>query len=180
MKNKNYIQNIRTLINSNLLFLDLLNKNGNLTKQNPSKPLFTYLSVLEYIKNIKQLIRLLQFLRNQRVSILYLESNNKIFEEILNSIKKKNSKIFLRFFNLFLFKPKWLKDIEKFPKLYIYANQNSFTNNYFKFLFLNKFYIVNSVNSNYDKTNLGFYKFHNNLTEIKKIFFFLLILKKNI
>jgi len=184
MKTKYYIKNIKSIINFNLLNLESLRSTStrfNLIKSNSA---ISFLDPLEFIKNIKQSIRLLQFLRNQKSSAIYLESDNFIFKEILSLIDNKNLKVTLNILNSFLGESNLVereqKRLKKISHLYLYASQNLFTSKYFKNLFEKNFFLIASVNSNFENNNLGFYKFYNDLYQINKIFFLVLLLKKNL
>lgn len=172
MKKQIYLQNIKFLINSNFLFLESLNDKS---KRKNNEVKFSFLDISQYLKNIKQLTRTLQFLRNQTNSSLYLEKDI----ELIYLIKKK-SKISLKTFNKFLFGVNKKESSDKASKFYLSTSEFSFKDKYFKFLFFHKLYMITSINSNFEKYHLGTYKFYNDLTEIKKQMFFLLILKRNI
>ena len=181
---KYYIKSIKNIINYNLLNLEpkyITQDRFNLFKVNSN---CSFLDPIEFIKNIKQFIRLLQFLRNQNASKIYLESDNSTFKDLLLLTDGNNSKVSLNVLNSFLNESNLIKRKEKcFKKishLYLYANRNSFTSKYFKNLFEKNLFLITSVNSNFENNNLGFYKLYNDLHEINKIFFLVLLFKKNL
>ena len=91
MQKKKIEQNIQTLIKLNLLNLDFINKSLKIKDSN-----IQILDPLVFIRNIKQFIRLLQFLKNQNKSLLYIDLyDNDIFATIISTIllKKKKTKI---------------------------------------------------------------------------------------
>lgn len=176
-QNRNSEQNIKYLIKSNLLHLDsIYNLNGS---KNSAK---NTLDPLAFLKNVKQFIRLLQFLRHQKKPLLYLNTNDNSFITVslpLISSKKKKVNVFFINQNLNKFKitNKNYK-LKKTSAIYLYLNSDSFTPNFFRSLFLKNFFMIYSINSNKDINSLGFYKFFINLNEIKKIFFFSVLLNK--
>ena len=181
MKNKISFETIKSLINSNLLLSKDIHKT--LKKTDKKNLNLKYLDPIEFIKNIKQFLRILQFLKNQTKSKLYLETDNFIFKETLSLIKNRNSKISLEFVDNFL-KGKDLNKrsyrIKKTTHLFLYLNQNVFTSNYFKQLFLKRLFLIQSINSKSSLNNLGFYKIYSHVDDVKTIFFFILLLKKNL
>jgi len=167
-------QNIKTLIKSNLLNLEIIDKSSKFKKLNTQ-----ILDPLVFIRNIKQFIRLLQFLKNQQKSLLYIDlHDNDVFATLVSTILLKKKKTKIHLVNQSVNKHK-IKKLKKISKLYLYVNPNSFNSNFFKFLFFNKMYMVYSFNlDSSNNGHLGYYKFYTNLNEIKKIFFFSILLKK--
>lgn len=184
MNNKYYIKNIKNIVNYNLLNLESSHTTEarfNLIKSDSN---YSFLDPIEFIKNTKQFIRLLQFLRNQESSKIYLESDNSTFKDLLLLIGNNKSKVELNILNSFLNESNLIqrhqKRFKKISHLYLYASQNSFTLKYFKNLFEKNFFLVISANSNFENNNLGFYKLYNDLHEMNKIFFLVLLFKKNL
>jgi len=182
---KNYTNSIKTLINSNLLFINEFNKTSKKKSSLNLNSNLKYLDPLEFIKNVKQFTRLLQFIQNQRNSTLYLDSENVLLKETLELFKfdrkEQNS---IHFIDDFLKSSKSISDKfcskKRKSYLFLYINQNSFTSNYFKMLFTKGFYLAHSINSTFTKNNIGYYKLHSDINEIKTIFFLILVLKKNL
>lgn len=176
MKKQTYLRNIKFLINSNLLSLENLDDLSKKSRKQNSANKIKILNVSEYLKSVKQFVRILQFLRNQKKSLLYLEEDM----ELIFLIKKRNPKISLKTFSKHLFGVKKKDDSNEISKLYLSTTEFSVNDQYLKFLFFHKLYIISSINPNPEKNYLGTYKFHNDLTKIRKQMFFLLLLRKNI
>ena len=181
MKNKVCFNTMKFLINSNLLLSKDIHKiSRNLKKKTLN---LDYLDPIEFIKNIKQFLRIVQFLKNQTKAKLYLETDNFIFKESLSIIENKNSKLSLEFVDSFLKSRDLGKNsyrIKRTTHLFLYLNQNFFTSSYFKQLFLRRLFLIQSINSKYSLSNLGFYKIYSHIDDPKTIFFFILLLKKNL
>ncbi len=172
------LQNIESLIKFNLLTVNPTFNLENI-KNNHSQ----LLNPLIFITNLKQVIRVLQFLKNQKNYNFYINTMDNNFSSIANFLfffKKKQyagnlfvnqSKYKYRFSNISSFK-------NKRPCLYLYVNDYSFTPQVFKSFFLKKFFMIYSINTNKDISFLGYYKFYGNLDEIKKVLFFSSLLKK--
>jgi hypothetical protein len=179
MKNKIYSETVKFLINSNLLLF----KGTDKVLKDINKKNLNYLDPIEFIKNIKQFLRILQFLKNQTKSKLYLETDNFLFKETLLLIKSRKLRRSLEFVDNFL-KSKDLNKrmyrTKKTSHLFLYLNQNFFTSNYFKQLFLKRLFLIQCINSKYSLNNLGFYKIYSHIDDAKAIFFFILLLKKNL
>ncbi len=178
LRKKNYEQNIKQLIKSNLLNLDFIYNFDSSKKVNNN-----ILDPLVFIKSIKQLIRVLQFLKQQKNPYLYLDTHDNDFIETVISLMslKKKKKVTLFFLNQFPLKYKVTNKNYKVRKtsiLYLYLNSESFKPNYFRSLFLKSIFMIYSVNGNINSNNLGYYKFFLDLNEIKKIFFMSILLKK--
>ena len=174
-KNK-YINTIKTLISSNLLFFKTSTKTKSFFNLN-------YLDPLQFIKNLKQLIRILQFLKNQINPRLYLQSDNFLFDEILSSILFENRKTNIYFMDVFLktsTKENKLSRSKKKTSLFLYLNKSTFTPNYFRLLFQKGFILNQSINTNFSRNSLGFYKCYADINDLKTNFFFILLLKKNL
>lgn len=181
MKNKICFDTIKFLINSNLLLSKDVHKTSR--KTHTKNLNLDYLDPIEFIKNIKQFLRIVQFLKNQTTAKLYLETDNFIFKETLSIIKNENSKLSLEFVDSFLKSRDLHKSsyrIKRTTHLFLYLNQNFFTSNYFKQLFLKRLFLIQSINSKYSLSNLGFYKIYSHIDDSKTIFFFILLLKKNL
>ena len=166
-KTKIYIKLIKRLINLNLLIINPLFGISN--RYTLAKLNFIFINPFEYIKNIKEFIRSLQFLKHRRFSYLYFEADKEKYEDILALLKSNTS--------TFKNKMKYIDIIRKkknpnHSAVYFYLRQNIFTSDYFKNLFKKYFYLVYSVNLNFEKNRLGFYKFYADLDETKKMIFF--------
>jgi hypothetical protein len=166
-KTKIYIKLIKRLINLNLLIINPLFNISN--RYTLAKLNFIFINPFEYIKNIKEFIRSLQFLNYHRFSYLYLETDKEKYEEILFLLNYNTSKLKDKIKHVDIIQK---KKISNYSSVYFYLRQNIFTSDYFKNLFKNYFYMVYSVNLNFEKNRLGFYRFYTDLDETKKMIFF--------
>ncbi len=98
LKKKNYIFNIKSLINSNLLLINLYSNSFKNKKKLQNS--FFFLEPLDYIKNLKQTIRVLQFLKNQKNSYIYIDIMDAPLKTFLIlNLKKKKKKKNISFFS---------------------------------------------------------------------------------
>ena len=170
-KTKIYIKLIKRLINLNLLIINPLYDVSN--KFNLAKLNLIFINPFDYVKMVKQFIRSLQFLHYSQFSSLYLELDTSKFEYFIAKLKQNNRKAY---------KIKYLDTIRKkknfvYSVVYMYLKQNIFSSEYFKVLFKKQFYIVYSINPNFEKNKQGFYKFYTDFDEIKKLIFLISLIK---
>ncbi len=163
---------LKTIISTNLLLIQPLFNISNRFFFTKFRFNLLYLEPLEFIKTIKQLIRGFQVLQYQKNSTLYLESSTVNLELLVTLIKF--NKLKFRFTPVEIVKKEKLKDMYV---LYLYSRTLSFTSNYFENLFKKKFYLIFSMNSNFEKSNLGFYKIYSELEEFQKTIFLISLLK---
>jgi hypothetical protein len=184
LKKKIYIFNIKSLINSNLLLIKTYNKNLKTNEVSKLSNSLFFLEPLNYLQNLKQTVRILQFLKNKKSSYLYIDIMDSFFKQILTSIftVKKKSNI-----SLYLIKSYYRKrtneQLERNKKnceFYWFLNENSFSIKFVKYLFLQKIFLIQSINSNFEFNDLNTYKFYNDLNHLKNFFFLMLFLKKNL
>ena len=175
MKKKSYnkrlkksILLIKNIVNSNLLFM---NPKFNIsTSYSTAKFNLIFINPFEFIKNIKQLIRGLQYLQKKRNSKLYIEGDE-YSEDFLVFLD------LLDFDSKFMYLTKLCKNKRKFfSAIYIYLKQDIFTSTNLKFLFKKEYFLTYSINSNFEKVNSGFYKFYVELDEIEKFIFMISII----
>ena len=69
---------------------------------------------------------------------------------------------------------------KKKTSLFLYLNKSTFTPNYFRLLFQKGFILNQSINTNFSRNSLGFYKCYADINDLKTNFFFILLLKKNL
>jgi hypothetical protein len=183
-KKKLYIFNIKSLINSNLLIIKVRNQRFSHKQQIKSQNLFFFLEPLEYIKNLKQTIRLLQFLKNKKNSYLYIDLMDVVLKQLLITLFKidKKPKVSIFLIKSYYQKPigEQLKTFKKNSEFYLFLNENSLRSGFIKYLFLQKIYLIKSINSNFEFNDLNYYKFYSDLNYLKNFFFLVLLLKKNL
>jgi hypothetical protein len=169
MKNKIQIKSVKLLLNSNLLIFKQTSKNDYTSK---------YLDPIEFFKNLKQFIRILQFLKNCKHGNLYLEADNFTFKEIFSVVKFNRPKITLKTLDS-VFKNEELEK-ENSVSLVLHLTEKNYRSNFVKQLFLKQLFLLQFINCNYNKNDLGFYKMYNSVSDLKKNLFFILLLKKNL
>jgi hypothetical protein len=118
-----------------------------------------------FIKNIKQLLRLLQYLKGRKKSKLYIHTT-KVSDDFLLFSKKLEVESKIKFFT------KLNKKKRKFfSAAYLYLKEEFFMPNSIKKIFEKDFLLICSINSNFEKTRNNFYKFYIQIDEIKKMIF---------
>jgi hypothetical protein len=174
---------LKSLINSEFLLLDQKLKTNLRTiksfkKTKYSTSSLTFLDPLETTKTVKQLIRMLQYLKKQNSSFLHLIVEN-----------KQNLELAQNFFKTFPINLPVLID-ENLPTKNISSStlQMLFLLNFslnnretlFKRIFDKNIFLINKVNSKLEKNNWSTYKIYNDLSDFKKIIFLLVIIQKTL
>jgi len=176
-KNLNFFY---SLINSDFLILEKnYNKKenrylkSNLKLLNKKKNLFSLLNYFELIKMLKQFIRILQFFKNSKNPLFFLDSNNKQFSKIITFFTEKYDFIL----------PIQLKKNSLFENkasafiLSVDKNVLDYKNNLKKLVYSNIFIII-QINSFLKNLNNGSYKIFNTFDTLKKLIFLLVLVKK--
>jgi hypothetical protein len=174
--NKNLF--LKSLIESDFLFLEqkarpqlkVLNSFSKINKNSG----WTFIDPVETTKNLKQLIRTLRFLKNQDSNFLHCLVENKQYLDIIQTFLQSVS----------LAAPVSVK--ETLPTknlsqstLQVLILLNFSLNNketFLKRLFDKNIFLINKINSKIEKNNWGTYKIYNDLTDVKKIIFLLVII----
>jgi len=175
MKKKSYnkrlkksISLIKNIVDSSLLFMNP--KFNIFTSYSTAKFNLIFINPLEFIKNIKQLIRGLQYLEKKRHSRLYIEGDE-YTEDFLDVLD------LLDFGSKIEYLTKLCKKKTRFfSAIYIYLKQDIFTSTNLKFLFKKEHFLTYSMNSSFETVNSGFYKFYVELDEIEKFIFMAVII----
>jgi hypothetical protein len=134
------------------------------------------LDLQELIKNLKQTVRLLQFVRSKDLNQIYICSSNKQHLNLLGSELdgfQKKGKVTVG---------------SRLEKVYPVSNssqlllllENTLGNKkrIFKKLFEDKIYLVNKVNSKIESNSWGTYKIYNDLQDFKKLIFLIAVLRQ--
>jgi|LauGreSuBDMM15SN_2_FD.fasta_scaffold37019_4 hypothetical protein len=174
--NKNLF--LKSLIESDFLFLEqkarpqlkVLNSFSKINKNSG----WTFIDPVETTKNLKQLIRTLRFLKNQDSNFLHCLVENKQYLDIIQTFLQSVS----------LATPVSVKDTLPTKNLSQNTLQvlillNFSLNNketFLKRLFDKNIFLINKINSKIEKNNWGTYKIYNDLTDVKKIIFLLVII----
>jgi len=173
---------LKSLIESDFLLVDQKSKKDlrhikSFNKNKDSSLLF--LDPLETVKTVKQLIRLLQFLKKQNSSVLHLVVENKQYLELAEIFFKPTQTNSL---------PVLVK--ENLPSKSFSSNTlqllillNFSLNNKettFKRIFDKNIFLINKINAKFEKNNWGTYKIYNDLSDFKKLVFLLIIIQQTL
>jgi hypothetical protein len=174
--NKNLF--LKSLIESDFLFLEqkarpqlkVLNSFSKINKNSG----WTFIDPVETTKTLKQLVRTLRFLKSQDSNFLHCLVENKQYLAIIQTFLQSVS----------LATPVSVK--ETLPTknlsqstLQVLILLNFSLNNketFLKRLFDKNIFLINKINSKIEKNNWGTYKIYNDLTDVKKIIFLLVII----
>ena len=130
------------------------------------------LNLIELNKEIKQFIRLLQFLIDTKAPLYIIVENKYTSVFINNFFENFPTKIDV------IVQINIVKKTQKAGLLLILEESNVLKKDVlFKKLFRNDFFLVNKVNRCLEKEFLGFYKIFNDVTEIKKLAFILNLIR---
>lgn len=169
-----------SLINSDFLILEKKNKlkknrflKSNLKLLNNKKNSFSLLNYFELLKTLKQFVRILQFFKNTKNPLLLMDFNNKQFLKI--------SDLFFQKHNFILpieFKKNASFSSQKSPFV-LFLDKNFLNNkNTLKNLVYANIFIIIQINSFVTNLNSSSYKIFNSFNTIKKLVFLLVLLKK--
>ena len=168
------------MINSDFLILEKKNKlkknrflKSNLKLLNNKKNSFSLLNYFELLKTLKQFVRILQFFKNTKNPLLLMDFNNKQFLKI--------SDLFFQKHNFILpveFKKNASFSSQKSPFV-LFLDKNFLNNkNTLKKLFYANIFIIIQINSFVTNLNSSSYKIFNSFNTIKKLVFLMVLLKK--
>jgi hypothetical protein len=169
-----------SLINSDFLILEKKNKlkknrflKSNLKLLNNKKNSFSLLNYFELLKTLKQFVRILQFFKNTKNPLLLMDFNNKQFLKI--------SDLFFQKHNFMLpieFKKNASFSSQKSPFV-LFLDKNFLNNkNTLKKLVYANIFIIIQINSFVTNLNSSSYKIFNSFNTIKKLVFLMVLLKK--
>ena len=130
------------------------------------------LNLMELNKEIKQFIRLLQFLIEMKAPLYIIVENKHIVTFINNFFENFPTKINV------VVQTNIVRKTQKAGLILILEESSLIKNEVlFKKMFRNEFFLVNKVNFRTEKEFLGIYKIFNQITEIKKLVFILTIIR---
>lgn len=136
------------------------------------------LDIFELIKNIKQFVRIIQFLKRQNHKDMYVCSSNKHALGILNKCLKGNSnQDFIQIQNNFA---KIKGKLDSIQSLLVLEEPLNSHHNVFKKLFEKNILVVNKINSISEQNNYGTYKMYNEILDFKKLIFLIVLIKQTI
>lgn len=180
LKKKNSLSFFYSLINSDFLLLEkknLIKKNrflkSNLKLLNNKKSSFSLLNYFELIKTLKQFIRILQFFKNTKNPLLLLDFNNKQFSKISDLFFQKQNSI------LPIQLKKKASFLNKSSPFVLFLDKNFLKNkNAIKKLVYSNVFIIVQINSFVNSLNSSSYKIFNSFNTLKKLIFLIVLLKK--
>lgn len=156
-------------INSNSRFLKI---GVSLKKEE----MLSVLDIFELIKNLKQFVRVIQFLKRQDSKNMYICSSNKQILSILNKyLEESEIKNFLKIQSNFA---KIENKHNSVQSLLILEEPLNAHKNVFKKLFEKNILIVNKINSIIEQNNYGTYKIYNEIIDFKKMIFLIILIKQ--
>jgi hypothetical protein len=177
---------INTNLFKNIIETDFLLVSGKLKKNlrylksgviSSSDKNVTYsLEIFELIKSIKQLVRLIQFLKNQSNSNLFICSSNKQVIGLINSLLQENPSLLS--INVLLGLTKIKGNLKVEQALLLLDEPLVQHNKIFKKLFEENILLVSKINSKTEANNYGTYKMYNDISDFKKLVFLILLINQ--
>lgn len=136
------------------------------------------LDLFELSKNLKQFVRIIHFLRRQDSKNMYVCSSNKQILGILNKYLEENKdKEFIKVQSNFA---KINGKFDSVQSLLILEEPLISHNNVFKKLFEKNILVVNKINSILENNNYGTYKIYNEILDLKKLIFLIVLIKQTV
>jgi hypothetical protein len=136
---------------------------------------YAHLNLLSLNKNLKQLLRALQYLKQKKSATLTIYCQDLFFNEMLTKMIKTSKfcrKIFIR---------KSLKNI-KLPRskrnLLLLLDVEFTDFSCLKQFYQHNFFLINKINTQNELRNFGSYKIFNEIKELKKVIFLIVLIKK--
>ena len=170
---KNLIESDFSIIN----FDNNISKNhvNSILKLDKKNSIFS-LELFQLTKDLKQFIRILQFLKSKKNKHIYVYIDKiqlELFQKTINELfLKKNFTIKSDSF----YKEDFYKNIKSIRLLLMlkdFLNKNLLN----KFL-ENNVFLINSINSSLEKKSINTYKIYNKLNDFKKIIFLVILINK--
>lgn len=136
------------------------------------------LDMFELAKNIKQFVRIIQFLKRQNSKNMHVCSSNKQILGILNKyLEEHKEEDFIKVQSNFT---KINGKLDSIQSLLVLEEPLISHNNVFKKLFEKNILIVNKINSILEPNNYGTYKIYNDILDFKKLIFLIVLIKQTI
>lgn len=154
-----------------------LNKNNSFINHNISaKTVMQSLNFYDLIKSIKQLIRLLHFLKQNKLHCIYIKVDNKYHYYLLKQflISYPCPHLNIKIQDTLSFKPQRAKTLSFL--ILLENNQSLLDKNLFKRLYNNNIFLINKINSKVEYNNGGTYKIYNDLLDFKKVIFLITLI----
>lgn len=134
------------------------------------------LDLFQLTKTLKQFIRALQFIKARKKRHLHILIENQQYVELLQ--------LFLNEKNIncsFSVKSNLVgeKEFQSFSQLFVMLDSTLKNNkNIFRRFFESNIFLVQKINSSFEKQNWGTYKIYNNVVDYKKILFLIILIHK--
>ena len=138
--------------------------------KNNNKLYHYFLNMLELIKNLKQIIRILQFIKKR--NRLNLKFKRTYSLEFLSFLLEKNKNIV----NKIYFNKKEYINLEKSLQFYCFVDFE-ISQDLSKKLLHNDKFLIAEINTSFKQEDIGVYKLFNNFKNFQKIVFFAILLK---
>lgn len=173
----------KSLIESDFILLNnSLNKSNHYIQHETSLVLnqkICALNVLQLVKSIKQLIRLIQFLKKQKNPCLHIIVENKQHFFLLKQYFNDHPVNFnINLQNSLLLKK---KNSDSTQMLFSFEQEYSVNNiKTLKRLFSDNIFLIQKINSKIEANNWGVYKIFNELFDFKKIIFLIILLEQSL
>ena len=177
--NNNKIKNLllKSVVNSDFVFLEsFTNKDLRHIKYklNSQGLKVSSLDLFETLKSLKQLIRSLKFLANQKSNILHIWFEKKQYVRIIDSlINTRTLKSALSIKSPFTQIP---KNVYKNHLLFLLNEPIKNDKQKLKQLLNEKIFLINKVNLKLEKNNWGSYKIYNEVNSFKKFLFLFIVI----
>jgi len=167
MYNSLNIKLYNSILKSDFFLFNPINR----SKVRVNSPVCLELSSLLF--SIKQFIRILQFIKNQKASILYIVVDKPNYILFKNFLANYSKRIVLKstFDSELQLKS---KDLKMCFILEINLKSKIIINRLFK----NNIFLINCLNSSFNINNFGLYKIYNDLADFKKVLFLVSIIKQ--
>ena len=134
------------------------------------------LELFQLTKTLKQFIRTLQYLKSRKKRHLHILLENQQYIELLHLFLKDNE------INCsYSIKSNLVgeKDYQSFSQLFLMLDSALKNNkNIFRRFFESNIFLVQKINSSFEKKNWGSYKIYNNIVDYKKILFLIILVHK--
>jgi len=172
---------IKSMVSADFTLINLLSKttakasDTRITLGFKEQDLYAHLNLLSLNKNLKQLLRALQYLKKNKSATLTIYCQDLYFNEFLIKMLRTTKfyrKIFIR---------KSLKNIKtpRSRRNLLVLLDAEFTNlSCLKQFYQHNFFLINKINTKNELRNFGSYKIFNEVKELKKVIFLIILIRK--
>lgn len=136
---------------------------------------FTYLNLFETIKSLKQLIRLIQFIKVKAQHRITLKMLNKYFYVLMKEFcliyKFKTKRVIIEHSSILI-----KSRVKNLTEFFLFLGK--FFTSFTRHLFKQNVRLIFNMNLSLNRKNCGVYKLYNEVVDFQKILFFMVLLKK--